>query len=117
MDSHQAAGAPSPDGRENRKATFGASEDWFGARDGHDHEDEDGLRVFHSVEIMNHRFPPFEYDDGNRQRNGPNPEHGFHFAQEMEEGCLERSWSRFRATLEASPALSSSFSSTSKRCS
>ena len=89
IENHHATGVLAARRGEQREAALRKAEDRLGARDGHDHENEDRLSVFDAIEVVNHRFPPLERDDRDRQGNRPDSEDRLDLTKKMEKRCPE----------------------------
>ncbi len=65
---------------------FGKPQYRAGGGQRHDHHDERRLGEIHMVpDVIDHRVPVVETDDGDHERDGPDTEYGFHFTQEMKQ--------------------------------
>ena len=87
IENHHATGVLPPAAANKREAGFREAENRLRARNGHDHENEDGFGVFDAIEVVDHRFPPLEGDDRDRQGNRPDSEDRLDLTKKMENGA------------------------------
>ena len=83
MENHHATGVLPPAAAKKERQLSAKRRIGLEARDGHDHENEDRLSVFDAIEVVNHRGPPLERDDRDRQGNGPDSEDRLDLAKKM----------------------------------